>query len=82
MPIKLPRKRGTSSVNAPIPSQHANVDLLTVKQAVAMAKVSDPTIRRWIASGQLPAFKLGAQVRIDRAELLKLLQPWSPNRAL
>ena len=81
MPIRLPLKP-RASVAAPACQRADPIELLTIKQAINVAKVSDATLRRWINSGTLPAFKIGKQIRIDRAELLKLLRPWSPNRAL
>ena len=81
MPIKLPLKP-RANVAAPASQQANPIELLTIKQAITVAKVSDATLRRWIRSGTLPALKIGKQIRIDRAELFKLLRPWSPNRLL
>jgi excisionase family DNA binding protein len=43
--------------------------LLRVREAAAKAKVSEQTIRRLIAKGELPALKVGRQVRLDADEL-------------
>jgi len=56
-------------------------ELLTVKEARAFAKVSDATIRRWIRSKQLRAYRLGGQVRIDKKDLVKFVQPWAKKQA-
>ncbi len=41
--------------------------VLTVSQASELAQVSDPTIRREIAAGRLPARRIGRYLRITRA---------------
>jgi excisionase family DNA binding protein len=49
-----------------------NRELLTVRQVAAELRLSEKTVRRLIASGELPAFRLGrkgASVRVDRDEL-------------
>lgn len=39
--------------------------LLTIPEIAALFRVSEKTVRRWIAAGDLPAAKLGGQWRID-----------------
>jgi excisionase family DNA binding protein len=48
--------------------------VLTVKEAAALARVSPATIRRWYRSGYIEAFQVGrgASIRIPRHELEKL----------
>ena len=50
-------------------------DVLTVKEAAALARVSAATIRRWCRIGYLNAFQVGpnAAIRIPRGELGKLV---------
>ncbi len=50
-------------------------DVLTVKEAAAVARVSPATIRRWCRLGHLHAFQVGrgAAIRIPAAELRALL---------
>lgn len=43
------------------------MDLLTVREAAAMLRVSQVTLRRYVASGKLPAVRVGRNVRIERA---------------
>jgi excisionase family DNA binding protein len=43
--------------------------LLNVASAAKQLSVSEKTVRRLISAGRLPAVKVGAQVRIDQAEL-------------
>jgi uncharacterized protein len=50
-------------------------DLLTIKEAAALMKVTDRTIRRWIADGRLDASKIARTVRIRRTALEALVQP-------
>ena len=49
-------------------------DLLTIKEAAAQMKVTDRTIRRWIADGRLDASKIARTVRIRRKALEDLTQ--------
>jgi excisionase family DNA binding protein len=43
--------------------------LLNVASAAKQLSVSEKTVRRLISAGRLPAVKVGAQMRIDQAEL-------------
>lgn len=50
--------------------------LESVASGAAYANVSQRTIRRWIADGRLRAYRAGSRlVRIDRAELDRLIRP-------
>jgi excisionase family DNA binding protein len=42
---------------------------LTIDQASALYGVHPATIRRWIASGRLPAYRVGRLVRIKASDL-------------
>ena len=47
-------------------------ELLTVREVAAELRLTERSVRRLIALGHLPAFRLGdkgASVRVDRAEL-------------
>jgi hypothetical protein len=63
MAVRLSKPRAQKS--SPIASAKENSsgplpeELLTVKEAKAFAKVSDATIRRWIRTNQLRAYRLG-----------------------
>jgi len=48
-------------------------DLLTVKEASAILRVSDQTVRRMIADGQIPARKVGRAWRMKRESVERLL---------
>jgi excisionase family DNA binding protein len=51
-------------------------DYLTIKEAAAYAKASERTIRRWIARGDLAAFRIGPKmVRIEQVDLDRLTRP-------
>jgi excisionase family DNA binding protein len=44
--------------------------LMTIKEAAASRRVSERTIRRWIAIGVLPAMRVGpTAIRVDVADL-------------
>lgn len=49
-------------------------DLLDCKEAAATLGVSVYTVRRWIATGDLPAFKLGGRLRVSRGDALAMLK--------
>jgi excisionase family DNA binding protein len=55
-----------------------NGALLTVAEAAGWARLSERTVRRRIATGELPAVKLGtgprAPLRIDPAELAAFVE--------
>ncbi|MBQ2211844.1 MAG: helix-turn-helix domain-containing protein [Ruminococcus sp.] len=44
-------------------------EYFSIKQVCARLGVSRMTLRRWIDSGKLPAYKLGRLVRIKREDL-------------
>ena len=48
--------------------------LLTLAQVAHRMNVSRRTVFRWIESGALPAVRLGAVIRIDPADLDRLIQ--------
>lgn len=50
-------------------ARDAVTTLLTIKEAAAILRVSEKTVRRWIESHELPAAKLGAQWRIRPRDL-------------
>jgi excisionase family DNA binding protein len=47
--------------------------LLTVWQTAERLTVSEKTVRRLISSGNLPALRVGAQLRVDADELERWL---------
>lgn len=48
---------------------------LTVAQAAVYVRRHENTVRRWIASGDLPATRTGRKIEIDRRDLDALRQP-------
>ncbi|MDU8943893.1 helix-turn-helix domain-containing protein [Ovoidimarina sediminis] len=42
---------------------------MTIDQVAGICRVSEKTVRRWIAAGELPAAKLGNQWRIRPRDL-------------
>ena len=55
-------------------------DLVTVVEAAALLKVHTSTIRRWIAQGDLPAYRVGQRrVALKRDDLSKLISEARPR---
>jgi excisionase family DNA binding protein len=51
-------------------------DYLTVAEAAEALRVDRSTIRRWIAAGELPAYRIGPKhVRIKREDLAHVVKP-------
>lgn len=50
-------------------------ELLTAQEAAELLKVKKATVYEMVKRGEIPAVKIGKQVRIDREDLKKLLQP-------
>ena len=44
-------------------------DFLTIREVADLLKVSDKTVRRLEARGELPGFRVGAQVRFRREDI-------------
>ena len=53
--------------------EEEDVDLLTVRETADLLRVSQLTVRRYIAAGRLPAVRFGRNIRIDREEIGRLL---------
>ena len=49
-----------------------------IRDAAALLNVSEKTVYRWIEQGELPAYRVDDQYRINRAELLE----WATSRKL
>lgn len=73
-------RRKTAAHSQPSPAHTPSqivtmpVELLTVRQAATFSQVSQPTIRRWIRSDGLAAYRSKGRVRIDKADLVKFLK--------
>ena len=50
-------------------------ELLTAQEAAELLKVKKATVYEMVKRGQIPAVKIGKQVRIDREDLQRMLQP-------
>ena len=56
-------------------------DLVSVPEAARLLRVSTSTVRRLIASGELPSYRVGRRsVRLNRRELGQALRPVPPSR--
>ena len=64
-------------------THESSSDLLTVSEAAAELRVSQPTIRRWIAALRLPAVRIGGRaIRIHRTDLRRLEEPTHVRRPM
>ncbi len=51
-------------------------EYLTVREAAAALRVAESTIRRWMAQGLLPAYRVGQRrVAIKRTDVARLIAP-------
>lgn len=48
------------------------IPALSIAECAKRGGTSEPTVRRWIADGTLPAYKLGRQVRIHEEDFAAL----------
>jgi excisionase family DNA binding protein len=48
--------------------------LLSVTDVARTLNVSERQVRRWVASGEIPAFKLGSRVRVAPSALRRFLK--------
>ena len=55
------------------------MELVTVRETAQMPRVSPISVRRSIASGRLPAMKVGRGVRLHRADVDRLLTVIAPK---
>jgi excisionase family DNA binding protein len=55
-------------------------DLLTIEEAAEYLRLSKKTTWRWCRSGRLPAFKIGHQWRISKADLQEMINAKRRNR--
>lgn len=55
------------------------MDLLTVDETARLLKVNRITVRRFIASGRLPAVRVGRRVRIRADAVEAVLAPVAPR---
>lgn len=55
--------------------------LLDVPAAAQFAKVSERTVYRMVAAGQLPVYRVGRQLRFDEAELRERFREASGSAA-
>jgi excisionase family DNA binding protein len=46
---------------------------LLIAEVAEEARVTTKTVRKWIAAGRLRAGRIGSVIRVDRAELERLL---------
>ena len=60
--------------------QTHELEFYSVAQAAAILGVGHSTVWRWIASGKLPAYRVGPKnIRIKKRDLDNVIQPARPN---
>jgi excisionase family DNA binding protein len=57
------------------------MELLTIQETARMLKVNPITIRRYIASGRLPAVRVGRGVRVRKEAVDQLIEEVVPKKA-
>jgi excisionase family DNA binding protein len=67
--------RGTLAAERQQESPVIEGDLMTVAQVALKLHVTEPTVRRWVSNGELPATRIGPRqlVRVRRADVEKFL---------
>ena len=48
--------------------------LLTMRDVAGQCRVSERTVQRWIATGELPVLRPGRSIRLRRADLVAFLK--------
>jgi excisionase family DNA binding protein len=67
----IPHAQGTAGA-----THEQEGDLLTVKEAAALLKVSTATIKRYLKSGRLPGYQVGPRaIRIRTQDLERIMRP-------
>jgi excisionase family DNA binding protein len=57
-------------------SEPGHRKLMTIAAAAAYADVHPVTLRRWVAAGRLPAYRVGPRLlKVDQAELDSVVRP-------
>jgi excisionase family DNA binding protein len=49
------------------------MELMTLKEVAEASRVSESTVRRWVRSSELPAYRLGRQIRVRPEEFESFL---------
>lgn len=57
-----------------IQTEQKQDDILTIQEAAIYMKVSVPTIRKMIANKEIPHFKRGQVIRLNRWEILEWIK--------
>lgn len=82
-PAGSPENQGEQQGNVPtVPATQPAADVpLTVKQAAEQLQVLPETVREWIHSGRIRAWRVGPQqIRVAQSEVTRLLTPVAPRR--
>jgi excisionase family DNA binding protein len=74
--IKLhaPRRRPNRAPGALTSgTERGALNLLSIRDVAAYARVSATTVRRWISQSGLKTYRAGKQIRIDERDLIEFL---------
>lgn len=71
---ELVRVEVQAQVRSALTERAAFPDLLSTAEAARYVRVTPRTIRRWLEQGKLHALHAGRELRIDRAELDRLMR--------
>jgi len=58
---------------------NSDITLLHVAEVAGLIKVSNKTVRRWIAANELAVVRLGRSVRVSQAELARFIAARTSN---
>jgi excisionase family DNA binding protein len=66
-----------------MPQAVLDSDYMTVQEAAGLLRVDKSTIRRWIADGSLPAYRVGKRrVALKRSDVAALITPARPPHTM
>jgi excisionase family DNA binding protein len=68
----MPKENQPNAVGTE-PGAEKQLNLMTLQEAAAYARVSISTVRRWVRDEELPIYHAGRQKRVDETELVRFL---------
>ena len=85
--VELTRRRpdigaaidAAAEVEAMAEKESIDLDLLTVKEAAALLRISPITLREWLVAGKVPAYHAGRRVLLRRVDVAALVKPGLPG---
>jgi excisionase family DNA binding protein len=68
----MPKETQPSAVGTE-PGAEKKLNLMTMLEAAAYARVSISTVRRWVRDEELAVYQAGRQKRVDETDLVRFL---------